>query len=155
MVQADKKIKKYLSGDMLHIFNIGSTNGLRVSDVINLKVKHLYIHQPTIREQKTGKSKRIYIPKQTRLELQLKTKKRHPEEWIFQSVTDKNKHITRQAVYKAFKRAQKLSETKNNVGTHSMRKNYAQKLLQRGKTFEEIRLKLNHRNLGDTLRYLI
>lgn len=155
MVQADETFHRYLKGDIKHIYSIGANNGLRVSDVISLKVKHLYIHQPTIREQKTGKSKRIYIPKQTRLELQLKTKHRHPEEWLFQSPTDHRKHITRQAVFKAFKKAQELSKTTNNVGTHSMRKNYAHKLLRKGKSYEQIKGKLNHRSLGDTLRYLI
>ncbi len=155
MVQADNKFFKYLKGDIKYIYAIGAQNGLRVSDVINLKVKHLYIHQPTIKEQKTGKSKRIYIPKQVRLELQLKTKKRHPEEWLFQSPTNASKHITRQAVFKAFKKAQEQSNTKNNVGTHTMRKNYAQKLLRKGKSYSQIQAKLNHRSVSDTLRYLI
>ena len=47
------------------IFRVGCSTGLRISDIVKLEKKILSIREPTIREQKTGKAKRIYIPKYT------------------------------------------------------------------------------------------
>ena len=129
---------------MKYIYIIGAHNGLRVSDVITLKVKHLKIQKPTIREKKTGKSKRIYIPEKTRKILVDRSEKRKDSDndYIFQSPRDKKRHISRQAVWKAFEKAESIvarNGEKINVGTHSMRKAYAQKLLRKGKSYDDIR----------------
>lgn len=160
IVYADNRIKNFLRGDMKYIYIIGEHNGLRVSDVIELKVKHLKIKKPTIREKKTGKSKRIYIPEKTRRILRERAEKRKDSEtdYIFQSPRNKKKHISRQAVWKAFGEAENMAAKNGiriNVGTHSMRKAYAQKLLSKGKSYDDIRKKLNHAQYADTLRYLI
>lgn len=145
---------------MKRIYIIGAHNGLRVSDVIGLKVKHLRVQKPTIREKKTGKSKRIYIPKRTREELIDRSERRSDSDndYIFQSKKNRKQHISRQAVWKAFRTAENIAAKNGkqiNVGTHSMRKAYAQKLLRKGKSYDDIRKKLNHAQYGDTLRYLI
>lgn len=145
---------------MKYIYIIGAHNGLRVSDVIALRVKHLKIQKPTIREKKTGKPKRIYIPEKARRALinRAKQRKDSDNDYIFQSPRDKKRHISRQAVWKAFEKAENIAARngeKINVGTHSMRKAYAQKLLRKGKSYDDIRKKLNHAQYGDTLRYLI
>lgn len=145
---------------MKRIYIIGAHNGLRVSDVIGLKVKHLKIQKPTIREKKTGKPKRIYIPKKTRTELINRSERRKDSDndYVFQSPKNRKQHISRQAVWKAFRTAENIAAKNGrtiNVGTHSMRKAYAQKLLKKGKSYEDIRKKLNHAQYGDTLRYLI
>lgn len=160
MVYADNRIKKYLRGDMLHIYSIGVANGLRVSDILNLRVRALYIKQPTITEIKTRKKKRIYIPADTRKDLIDSCKNRSATEndYIFISSAT-GRPYSRQAVWKAFKTAEekvcKEYGDKVNVGTHSMRKSYAQKLLRKGKSYKEIQARLNHSQLGDSLRYLI
>lgn len=134
------------------IYDIGCATGLRVSDIIRLKKDILSIKEPTIIEQKTGKSKRIYIPKKLREELEEYSK--HNKQFIFES-RSKNGHISRQAVFKHFKRIAKIIEAKENIGTHTMRKNYACKLLKKGKEYKYIKNKLNHERLSDTLLYLI
>ena len=65
-VNVDDNIRKYLSPKMAAIYDIGTATGLRISDILQLRVHVLNIQKPTIREQKTGKSKRIYIPTDTR-----------------------------------------------------------------------------------------
>lgn len=160
MVYADNRIKNYLNGDMRHIYSIGYANGLRISDILNLKVKALYIKQPTITEIKTKKRKRIYIPADTRKELLTACEKRSATETDYIFISNATgKPYSRQAVWKAFKKAEtKVQESTGkaiNVGTHSMRKAYAQKLLRKGKNYKEIQAKMNHNQIGDTLRYLI
>ena len=136
------------------IFEIGETTGLRVSDIISLKKSDLEKEKPTIKEKKTGKSKRIYIPKTTKAELE-KLAKQSKNEYIFYSPTSESGHITRQAVWKAFKRASKKCKATGNIAPHSTRKDYACKLLKKGKKFTYIQGKLNHANVNDTLRYLL
>ena len=134
------------------IYDIGCATGLRVSDIIKLEKKILAIKEPTITEQKTNKSKRIYIPK--KLKEELKEYSKYNKRFIFESKS-KCGHITRQAVFKHFKRIAKIIETKENIGTHTMRKNYACKLLKKGKNYKYIKDKLNHERLNDTLLYII
>lgn len=153
-VQADPDIKKALSGVMLQIYTIGAHNGLRISDVLRLQVKHIRAYRPTIKEIKTGKAKRLYIPAKLRQELIEATKTKPDTAWLFPSPTNPSKPISRQAVFKAFKRAAHKRGDKANVGTHTMRKNYAQKLLRKGLPLKRIQTKLNHRYLADTLRYV-
>lgn len=143
---------------MKDIYLIGESTGLRVSDILTLKVKHLKIKSPTIKEKKTGKSKRIYIPAATRRKLLARAEARgdSDNDFIFQSPKNPQRPISRQAVWKAFERAEKkISGKKINVGSHSMRKAYANKLLRKGKSYKEIQKKMNHSDLGETLRYLI
>lgn len=144
--------RKRLSYQYRLIYDIGCQTGLRISDIVRMKKSILQIKEPTIIEQKTGKSKRIYIPKKLRQELIEYSK--NNKTYIFQSKS-KSGHLTRQAVFKHFKRIAHIIETDQNIGTHTMRKNYACKLLAKGKTFKYIKTKLNHEKLSDTLLYLI
>lgn len=134
------------------IYDIGCQTGLRISDIVRLPKSVLSIKEPTIKEQKTGKAKRIYIPK--KLREQLIEYSKHNKKYIFESKS-KSGHITRQAVFKHFKRIAKIIETKSNIGTHTMRKNYACKLLKKGKSYKYIKNKLNHERLNETLLYII
>jgi len=144
--------RKRLAYQYRLIYDIGCATGLRVTDIISLKKDVLSIKEPTITEQKTGKSKRIYIPKKLREELIEFSKDNRV--YIFQSKSRLG-HLTRQAVFKHFKRIAEIVGTHENIGTHTMRKNYACKLLAKGKNFKYIKTKLNHERLSDTLLYLI
>jgi integrase len=134
------------------IFRLGCATGLRISDIVKLEKSILAKKEPTIREQKTKKSKRFYIPKKLRQELE--TYSKNNQVYIFES-TSKTGHITRQAVWKHFKLIAKKTGIKINVGTHTMRKNHAKELQLSGKGYNYIKNKLNHDNLADTLLYLI
>lgn len=155
IVYCDTTLDKYLSGAILQIYLIGCATGLRVIDIINLKVKHLQPAQPTVHELKTGKAKRFRIPAKVRRQLQEQHKGADPDAWLFPSPHDRTNHISRQAVYKALKKAEREAGNGINVGSHTMRKNYASKLYASGKSITEIQAKLNHNNMGDTLRYLL
>lgn len=148
-----KEFENRLNYNYKLIYKVGCTTGLRISDIIKLEKSALKIERPTIKEQKTGKSKRIYIPRKLRKELQEYCK--NNAKYVFESQISKTGHITRQAVFKHFKRIADELGIPQNIGTHTMRKNYAKKLLLKHKSYKYIKNKLNHDNLQDTLLYLI
>lgn len=153
-VQPCSNLDKYLKTPYKEIWQIGNATGLRISDIIKLKFKDLKKEKPTITETKTGKSKRIYIPKKARIKLLSLQKNQSDESYVFSS-TGKTGHITRQAVHKAFKKAAKKAHENKNIGTHTMRKNYALRQYNRGKGLKYVQKKLNHEQLAETMLYLI
>lgn len=134
------------------IYDLGVTTGLRISDIVALKKDVLYVKEPTIKEQKTGKSKRFYIKKNIRTRL-LKMAESSKNDYIFYSKS-KLGHVTRQAVWKAFKKAYEKTGEKDNIGTQSMRKKYARKLKEKH-SFTYIKNKLNHENIMTSILYCV
>lgn len=151
-IDEKEKFTRYLDYRYQLIFRTGLATGLRISDIVKLEKRILDIKNPTVKEQKTGKSKRIYIPAKLRKEL--RDYSTDHEKYIFESKS-KSGHITRQAVWKHFKLTAKKIHITTNVGTHSMRKGYAKKLELKGKSYTYIKNKLNHQTLSDTLLYLL
>ena len=136
------------------IFDFGMASGLRISDIISITRDMLDIEKPTIREKKTGKPRRIYIPKKIRKELIKYHEAYGFNNYIFSSES-KSGHVSRQAVFKAFKKAAERAGIKGmNIAPHSMRKSYACKLFDKGKDLDYIQDKLNHSHEGDTVIYV-
>lgn len=138
-----KRMEKRLKYPYNVIWIIGAESGLRISDILDLTVTQVKNGRPTIRIKKTKKSKRVYIPKRAQKEILANCPKSGT---VFT--------ITRQAVFKAFKKTAADLGIKAVVGTHTMRKTYAWKLKEKGKSYAYIQGKLQHQSLGDTLRYL-
>lgn len=153
-VEPCSNLDKYLKTPYKEIWLIGNATGLRISDIVKLRYKDLKKEKPTITETKTGKSKRIYIPKKARVKLLSLQKELPDESFVFNS-DGKTGHITRQAVHKAFKKAGEKANANKNIGTHTMRKNYALKQYNKGKGLKYVQGKLNHEQLAETMLYLI
>lgn len=146
-------LEKYLDEPYRSIWEIGNATGLRITDIITLKVKSLKVEKPTIREQKTGKSKRVRFPAKTRRKLLAMTAGQGENAYIFEG-KGKTGHLTRQAVFKAYKHAAHDAHAHCNIGTHTMRKNYALKNYKRG-GLKYVQNKLNHDHIADTALYLL
>lgn len=118
--------------------------GLRISDVLTLKTCQLKRRQ-TVREAKTGKTRRIQWPESLYNEMM----RQAGEVWVFEGRTDRRRHRTRQAVWKdikraerVFKRSKELDRTQN-LGTHTARKIAAVEAYHKGGMPAAQRL-LNH-----------
>ena len=136
------------------IFDLGMSSGLRISDIISITRDMLDIEKPTIHERKTGKPRRIYIPRKIREELIKYHEENGINNFIFGSES-KSGHVSRQAVFKAFKKASERAGVVGlNIAPHSMRKSYACKLFESGHEIEYIQDKLNHSHEGDTVIYV-
>lgn len=126
--------------------------GLRISDVLNLRSAKLK-DRMTVRELKTGKNKRITIPRKLLDELHsIKGKI-----YVFEGRTDPQKHRTRQAVFKDIKRAAALFRVpaKLIISPHTARKIYAVSQFQRTCDLKAVKQLLNHSNEAVTVLYAI
>ena len=70
--------------------------GLRISDVLSIKTAQLVSQRVTVREKKTGKTRRVYLPRS----LLDRLKASAGSLYVFEGRDDPAKHRTRQAVYK-------------------------------------------------------
>lgn len=152
----DKNFYKYLKNPHDLIIEIAIRTGLRISDVLNLKVNQIKVAQPYILERKSKKTRRIFLSKKlrTNLEFYALQQKRKDADFIF--MNDKTgKPYTRQAVYKAVKKAAaEVYGTKKHYSPHSARKTYVFSKQNSGMTISNIQKKLNHDNLATTLIYI-
>lgn len=112
--------------------------GLRISDVLSLKPEQLAA-QFWITESKTKKRRRVALPAPLLEDL----RKNSGKHWVFPG-RDVKKHRTRQAVWADIKRAAAAFRLPQNIGTHSARKIYAVKLLQKYGDIDRVRKALNH-----------
>lgn len=123
--------------------------GLRIGDVLALKKEQLHTHMRVL-ERKTGKKKRVYIPKDLLWRLVIHS----GEVWVFPGAIDPvGKHRTRQAVWKDVKRAAKALRIRDNVSCHSARKVYAVDIYHRD-GLAAAQAALGHDNVNTTLIYL-
>ena len=104
------------------LFLFGINNGLRMSDIIGLKVGDIRgKSKPIIVEHKTGKRKPIFIDN-LREEILLYTEGKEENDWLFPS-RQQGRHITRDRVYQIYADiAEKLG--RDDIGTHTLRKTF-------------------------------
>lgn len=129
---------------------VSLATGLRIGDVLRLRADQIRKQRFTIREEKTGKSRRIYLPKRLWRELQANA----GEIWVFPG-RDPMKHRTRQAVWCDLKRAQKFFRISANIGAHSMRKIAAVELFKKTGDLFAVQEFLNHDRETTTMIYAL
>lgn len=137
------------------IVRVCMKTGLRISDVLALKTCTFKPRQ-TIREQKTGKSRRVEWGQSLYQEMLAQA----GAIWVFEGRTDPKRHRTRQAVYKdvkhaeaVYKRSGTLSHSQT-IGTHTARKIAAVRAYQRG-GLKAAQKMLNHADPAITLLYAL
>lgn len=125
-------------------------SGLRISDVLNLRSCKL-APRMTVRELKTGKSRRVYLP----VELLDRLRGVAGKVFVFENRRDYSRPRTRQAVYKDLKRAAKLFRMPADLqlSPHSARKIFAVTEFQRGRDLHRVKELLNHSSEAVTLLY--
>ena len=130
---------------------VSIATGLRIGDVLALKPEHVKPTKTrfTIKEQKTGKSRLVYIPKSLR-EQCFENSGRF---WVFEGRTDPTKHRTRQAVFKDIRRSAKAFRVVQHVSPHSARKLFAVNYFQKVGDLGKVRELLNHSSEAVTMVY--
>lgn len=151
-----KSVRNYL------MFQIGISSALRISDILNLKVKHIWNNKkPTdyieVNEKKTGKYKRfpitpnlIKVIKEYAAEYDMSD----PDLFLFRSREGENKPITRQQAHRILDHACDMCGVTDKFGSHGMRKTWGMFAFKQGISLDYISIALNHRSIAETKRYL-
>lgn len=136
-----------LTDDNRLVMRVCLHTGLRVGDALSLRPEQL---KPNfwVTEHKTGKRRQVGLPGPLLADL----RRAAGRVWVFPG-RDPEHHRTRQAVWKDVKRAATAARLTCNVGTHSARKVYAVRLMERYGDLERVRRALNHGGVEVTLIY--
>jgi integrase len=156
-----RRIKRNLQGrprDLL-LFSLGINNGLRISDLLRLRVRDVKHLQPgetfKVREQKTGKVIDLMVNKTVHKVLQSYLEEVQPSDgdYLFKSRNGTNKPLDRSTVNKMVKEWTK--GIKGNFGTHSLRKTFGYHQRTRyGVGFEVLCKRFGHSSPAITMKYL-
>lgn len=148
-------------GEMVHILaslcpenrlacEISLATGLRINDVLALTPQKVRKQRFTLREEKTGKTRLIRLPKEL-VDRALACSGQH---YIFEGRLDGRKHRTRQAVFKDLKRACKAFGVKEHLSPHSLRKVFAvEEFTRSGGNLKKVQKLLNHDSEAVTMLY--
>ena len=130
---------------------ISLATGLRIGDVLQLKSETVTrSNRFTVQEQKTGKRRRVYIPRP----LWLRACAAAGPVYVFSGRCNGRKHRTRQAVYKDLRRAAEAFRLDLPVTPHSCRKAWAvDKLAEPGSSLKRVQRLLNHDSEAVTMLY--
>ncbi|QEK12166.1 site-specific integrase [Crassaminicella thermophila] len=136
------------------LFVAGINTGLRISDLLKLKVSDVRNRTHiSIQEKKTGKEKRFLINNQLRKDFEMYIKNMREEEYLFQSRKGKNKPISRVQAYRILNNAANAIGI-SEVGTHTLRKTFGYWHYQIYKDVAILQDIFNHSSPSVTLRYI-
>lgn len=176
-IKTIKNIRSILKGQSVRnelLFIFGINVGLRISDILKLKIEDLvksnlktvkdYV---IITEKKTGKTKKFYIGDIVKKVIENYIKdlsNLDMNNYVFQSRKGENMPITRQRAYRILNNAAEIVGLveKNEkgviisgeIGTHTLRKTFGYHAYQNGSSLELLMDIFNHSSKSQTLRYI-
>ncbi|MBA7576506.1 site-specific integrase [Candidatus Atribacteria bacterium 1244-E10-H5-B2] len=146
------------------LFVFGINSGLRIGDLLSLKLGDVKDSQGNlkddldIREQKTGKTRKVFFNKQIKEALKYYLEKNDIydlDRYLFTKEKSKrNKPITRVRAYQLINKWCKDTGLNCRVGGHTLRKTFGYHLRKQGISIEQISSLLNHQNIKVTFRYI-
>ena len=127
--------------------------GLRISEVINLKIKDINTDELTIHIKNTkGKKDRITLfPKKLVANMRNFISNKKINDYIFDS--NRGGKLTSMAFQKVFKVALKRANIKKDASFHSLRHSFATHLLENGTDVRYVQELLGHANIRTTQIY--
>ena len=136
------------------MFLLGTYTGLRISDILRLRVKDVadksYIN---LKEKKTSKHKRIPINPVLKRELKAYIEGKPMNECLIKSRVGNNQAISRSQAYRIMREVANEFNL-DEIGTHSMRKTFGYHYYKQTKDIAFLQMVFNHAKPEDTLRYI-
>jgi len=142
------------------LFLTGIYTGFRISDILSLKVKHVYSggvinDRIFLKEKKTGSNANRVIKSELARELlsYINLFQLEQNDYLFFKQLDTTTHISRQYTWYQLKKAAHRAGV-DNFGTHSMRKTFGRFAYESTKNLALVMKLLNHKSPSVTLRYI-
>lgn len=134
-------------------FLIGIQTGLRISDILKLRVSDVTGDHIIVFENKTGKYREVLMPGELKREIKQYIANREPDEFLIKSRKGDNRPINRRQAYAILK---KVGEEFNldRLGTHSLRKTYGWHHYRKFNNIAALKTALNHSSDRETMIYI-
>jgi integrase/recombinase XerD len=129
--------------------------GLRVGELVNLKITDIDAARMTIRvkQGKGGKDRYAILSHNLLTELRKYWKRYRPSIWLFPNRA-KNGPLSRNEAWHIFNQAKRRAGLKKGRGIHTLRACFATHLLEAGVDLRSIQFLLGHSSILSTQRYL-
>ncbi|NJP39372.1 site-specific integrase [Alkalicoccus luteus] len=149
-----KAILKRRSKRDYFLFVLGINTGLRVSDLLQLKVEDVKDRTHiNIKEKKTGKQKKFKLNKSAIEAIKDYTETLDDDRYLFAGFKNKEKAISRVQAYRILNEVAKEAGLKE-IGTHTMRKTFGYHFYQKTKDVALLQTIFNHSAPSVTLKYI-
>lgn len=152
-------LRKQSQRDML-LFVLGINTGLRISDLLSLKVNEVWEGEKGkeflfINDDKSGEEEAFYLNSKVQEELKtyLESTPLKEDDYIFKS-KKLNRPISRQQAYRIINNAAEKARVPGNYGTHTLRKTFGYHAYKKGIAISIIMKILHHYSSAETLKYI-
>ena len=134
--------------------------GLRVSELVNLKLSNLYLEEGFVRVMGKGSKERL-VPISSKAIRELKywfvdrnlmKIQQGEEDYVF--LNRRGKHLTRTMILIMLKRQAVAAGITKTISPHTLRHSFATELLKGGADLRAIQAKLGHESIGTTELYM-
>jgi site-specific recombinase XerD len=131
------------------------SGGLRVSEVVRLKLTDFYFSRMTIRVElgKGNKDRYTLLSRRLVKELEEYIKHRRITQWLFPSYKE-GVHLSVMAAQKVYAQARVKAQISHGSGIHTLRHCFATHLLEDGVDIATIQKLMGHRQISTTAVYL-
>ena len=135
------------------IISLAYGAGLRISEVVNLKIKDVNLEELTIHlKNAKGKKDRITIfPEKIKMDLQNLIADKNFDAYLFES--ERGGKLTERTAQKIFENALRKTNIKKTATFHSLRHSFATHLLENGTDIRYVQELLGHANIRTTQIY--
>jgi integrase len=154
-----KELRNNSQRDVL-LFVFGINTGIRVSDLLSLKVSDVWDGESMkeflyIDDEKGKQPKAFFLNNSVKQELEryLYLNDLKNEDYLFKSKKD-SLPISRQQAYRIIHNAAKKVGVEGKVGTHTLRKTFGYHAYRKGIAISILMSIYNHHTPGETLRYI-
>ncbi|MEB1809197.1 MAG: tyrosine-type recombinase/integrase [Bacillaceae bacterium] len=139
-------------------FVLGINTGLRVSELLRLKIKDVYTKEKVVREYyefNDEKKRYIYMNNKVKLALEkyVESSQLREDDYLFKSQKG-DQPITRQQAYRIINHVARLAGLDQKIGTHTLRKTFGYHAYKRGVAMSLLQKHFNHSNPSETYKYL-
>ena len=152
------EIKTYLRSQNQRdfiMFLLGINSGLRISDILRLKVSDVKDKDSIILiEKKTGKEKRFLLNDSLKSELSGYIAFKDDPEYLFSRHRTGIKALDRTTAYRIINSAARAVGIKDRIGTHTLRKTFGFHFYKKTKDVALLQHLFNHSAPSVTLRYI-